>query len=240
MFRRAILIIHGFAGGTYDEEDLANFLELNRNFDVFQFTLPGHARNLSKSKYTDWINYSENKVKWLIDNGYKKIYLIGHSMGGVIATYIASKYKEVKKLVLAAPAFHYLDVIKDDLNITESLKLAPKIVNTYGKSEVIARFLKLNISTIKEFMELVKKYYNTPKQITCPILIIQGKSDDIVPITSSEYVYNSVNSNIKKLVFVEGLTHDIFKPSEDTMIYELVEDFLRHSKKGGIYNYDRR
>ena len=91
LFRKAILIIHGFAGGTYDEEDLANYLELNRNFDVFQFTLPGHNRNLSKAKYKDWIDYSESKVKWLIDNGYDSIYLIGHSMGGVIATYIASK-----------------------------------------------------------------------------------------------------------------------------------------------------
>ena len=30
IFRKAILIIHGFAGGTYDEENLANYLELNK------------------------------------------------------------------------------------------------------------------------------------------------------------------------------------------------------------------
>ena len=36
MFRRkAVLIIHGLAGGTYDEEPLANYLELNRKLDVF-------------------------------------------------------------------------------------------------------------------------------------------------------------------------------------------------------------
>ena len=28
LFRKAILIIHGFAGGTYDSEDLANELNL--------------------------------------------------------------------------------------------------------------------------------------------------------------------------------------------------------------------
>ena len=33
MFRSAVLIIHGFAGGTYDQEDLANYLELNKKFD---------------------------------------------------------------------------------------------------------------------------------------------------------------------------------------------------------------
>ena len=66
IFRKAILIIHGFMGGTYDEEDLANYLELERKFDVFQFTLPGHKRNLSKVKYGEWISKSEEMVNWLI------------------------------------------------------------------------------------------------------------------------------------------------------------------------------
>ena len=37
-------------------------------------------------------------------------------MGGVIATYLASKYQEVKKLVLAAPAFklnHLKELLED-------------------------------------------------------------------------------------------------------------------------------
>ena len=39
-FRKAILLIHGFAGGNYDYGDLGNDLELFRSFDVFTFTLP--------------------------------------------------------------------------------------------------------------------------------------------------------------------------------------------------------
>ena len=96
IFRKAVLVIHGFAGGTYDQEELANYLELNRNFDVFQFTLPGHDRNLSKVKHLEWMEASEKQIEWLINRGYKSIYLIGHSMGGVIATYLASKYTQVK------------------------------------------------------------------------------------------------------------------------------------------------
>ena len=94
IFRRAILIVHGFAGGTYDQEGLANYLELNRNFDVYQYTLPGHQKNLSKVKSNEWIKSSEDMIEWLISNGYRKIYLIGHSMGGVIATYLASNIKK--------------------------------------------------------------------------------------------------------------------------------------------------
>ena len=235
--RNAILIIHGFAGGTYDEEDLANYLELDSRFDTFQFTLPGHEKNLSNVSYEEWIMYSEEKLKWLIDNGYTSIYLIGHSLGGVIATYLATKFKEVKKLVLAAPAFQYLDVLGDYVSIKNSIKLAPQIIKTYGGSELISRFLKLNVKTTKEFTGLIKKYYDCPKKVKCSTLIIQGNYDDVVPISSSMYVYENIQSKIKKIVFVDGVTHDVFRSKKDEIIFKTVKDFLRKTNpEGGIYN----
>ena len=226
----AILVIHGFAGGTYDEEDLANYLELNKDFDVFQFTLPGHAKNLSKVGYEEWIMYSEEKLKWLIYNKYTNIYLIGHSLGGVIATYLASKYTEVKKLVLAAPAFQYLDTLGENVSIKNSIKLAPSIFKTYGGGELFSRFLKLNITSTKEFTGLIKKYYECPKKIACPLLIIQGKNDDVVPISSSMYVYENVKSKRKSIVFADGVTHDVFRSKKDEEIFPLVKDFLIEDK----------
>ncbi|MBQ2946383.1 MAG: alpha/beta fold hydrolase [Bacilli bacterium] len=228
MFRKAILIIHGFAGGTYDQEQLANHLQLNRNFDVFQFTLPGHDKNLSKVEHQEWISASADQIEWLIKNGYNKIYLIGHSMGGVIATYLACRYKQINKLVLAAPAFHYLNVIKDELNVGESLKSAPKIIKDYGSDEIIARMLKLNVSVLKEFMNLVKEYYDYPKQLTCKLLILQGKSDNLVPISSSEYVYEKAKSKDKQLVLLDDVTHDIFRTEKKEEIFKLVEKFLKY------------
>ena len=157
--RKAVLIIHGFAGGTYDEENLANYLQLNNAFDVYQFTLPGHRNNLNKVKYDEWISCSEQQVDWLLKNGYNKIYLIGHSMGGVIATYIASKYKEVKKLVLGAPAYNVFGLNVEKINIFSSIKELPKLIKVYGTDEVVSRVLKVNPDAIKEFLSLVKKYY---------------------------------------------------------------------------------
>lgn len=232
LFRKAILIIHGFAGGTYDEEELANYLELNKFYDVFQFTLPGHSKNFSKVKHQDWIKKSEEMMNFLIDNGYKTIYLVGHSMGGVIATYLAGKYKEVRKLVLCAPAFQYLSVEKEKKNIKESFINTSTIVKTYGKNEIFSRFIKLNPTSLKEFSNLVSKYYDCPKEVYCPVLIIQGKNDNIVPLSSSNYVYQNVNSNIKRLVYVNDLTHDVFRGVRTKEIIKLIETFLRKPEGG--------
>lgn len=228
IFKKAILIIHGFAGGTYDEEELANYLELNKGFDVFQFTLPGHEKNLSKVDHNEWITASEKQVEWLIKNGYNKIYLIGHSMGGVIATHLATKYKEVKKIVLAAPAFQYLNVKKDNLNVGQSLKKAPKIIKDYGGDEIIARLLKLNVSVLKEFMALVNDYYDCPKGVKCDTLILQGNNDSLVPIASSQYVYDNIKSINKKLIILDGETHDMFRGKNKEKIFKIVEKFLKH------------
>src|SRR5574344_1302069 len=107
-FRKAVLIIHGFAGGPHDNESIQFYLTMH-GFDVFTFTLPGHDRILfNKVTKEDWIKSCEDHIELLIKNKYNSICVIGHSMGGVLASYLASKYSVVKKLVLVAPAFKYL------------------------------------------------------------------------------------------------------------------------------------
>lgn len=231
-FKKAVLVIHGFAGGVYDEEKLINYLQLNKSFDVFSYTLPGHEKNLSKVNYEDWMDKSIEQVEWLIQNNYKTIYVIGHSMGGVIASFLATKYKQIKKLVLAAPAFEYLQVKQDSINLVKNIKETPSIIKTHSFEEVFSRLLKLNIGSVKEFRKLVKTYYDCPKNIDIPILILQGTNDKIVPISSSTYVYESVKSKTKKLVIINDATHDIFKDRKIDEINKLVEKFLLKKEFG--------
>lgn len=229
-FRKAILIIHGFAGSTYDEELLARYLEQEWNFDVFTYTLPGHERNLFMgANYESWIDESRKQVQYLINNGYKNIYVIGHSMGGVIACFLATQYREIKKLVLAAPAFKYI-YSKED-KITTTIKKGKRLLKDYGYDEVLRRALKSSIGGAREFMKLVRIYYNIPKNVTVPTLLIQGLEDNLVPKESSLYVYNSVRG-YKRIVFVKGVNHDIFHSKKVDLINNEIKKFL----KNGINN----
>ena len=52
--KKAVLLIHGFVGGIYDYGNLQNELQVNRKFDVYTFTLPGHEKNVVKDvKYEE-------------------------------------------------------------------------------------------------------------------------------------------------------------------------------------------
>ena len=57
LFRKAILLIHGFAGGNYDYDTLGNDLQLYYDFDVYTFTLPGHDKTIIKNgfKIFSWV-----------------------------------------------------------------------------------------------------------------------------------------------------------------------------------------
>ena len=205
IFKKAILLIHGFAGGSYDYNSLNNDLELYNNFDVFTFTLPGHEKMIiDKVTRKDWIKKAEDELEKIINAGYGEVYIIGHSMGGVIASYLASKYKQVKKLVLAAPAFHYL-----------SFK---------GNK---SRLFKIPVPTIKEFMKLVEEHTGDVKKITCPTLILHGDNDDIVPIDSVLYVYNNIQSKSVTLIELHTLTHDLFMNDRYEEVKNLIIKFFR-------------
>ena len=228
-FRKAILLIHGFAGGCYDYKDLSNDLQLYRNFDVYTFTLPGHDKpKINKVTYNDWIKAAEIQIEKIINNGYKKIYVIGHSMGGIIASHLASKYKEINKLVLAAPAFKYLSFKGDKLDILRSIKKVPKIFKDYTYEEVISRILKVPIPTVIEFINLAKNHTKDIKKIDIPTLILYGIEDELVPIDSVNYVYDNIKSNSVTLIKLEKLNHDLFMNSRYEEVKNIIVDFLKY------------
>ena len=99
-------------------------------------------------------------------------------MGGILASYLTSKYPEVKKLVLAAPAFKYFSFKNDKLDVIDSLKIVPKLFKDYDSETVISRVLKVPILTVKEFISLVDSHTEDVKKITVPTLILHGANDE--------------------------------------------------------------
>jgi len=238
--KKAILMIHGFVGGNYDFGNLHNELQTYHNLDVFTYTLPAHEKFIvSDVKYHEWIEESKKQIEFLINHGYKQIYLIGHSMGGVIAAYLASLYPEVKKLVLAAPAFRYFyfkDGKVDIKSLNDTLKHFKEIIKGEDSEQIVSRILKTPISTTIEFTKLVNHCQECVKNINCQTLIIHGTNDIIVPTEATDYVYNNVKSTTNILVNVKGLNHCCFTSKNSQKIKEIIKTFLtkRNKKKKEI------
>ncbi|WP_374722294.1 alpha/beta hydrolase [Peribacillus tepidiphilus] len=203
------LCIHGFTGAPFEVEPLANYLRKHTNWKIVVPTLPGHGENASLKgiKYTDWVECAEKELLQLLKEC-EEVYLIGFSMGGMIACYLTSKYP-VKKLVLLSAAAKYIN--------PKRLALDMKDLITdlfYGKvkeNEFYLRFknkiMKTPISATLQFRNLVASYSKALKEVRVPTFIAQGKSDSIVPPKSAEYLYRIIPATYKKLFWVDEAKH---------------------------------
>ena len=222
-FRKAVLIIHGFTGNLYDNEYLMNYLEYESSLDVYAKTLPGHDRDrFSDCKYNEWVSFVDEALQDLIKNGYHDIYVIGHSMGGVLASIIASKYKEVKKLVLVNAAFDYFNFKQNKIDLIEK--------NFKKYKGILDKAFRTSPSFIIEFTKLVKKYKHVVSDINCDVLILQSTEDEIIPLETGEFIYNNVSSRKKCLTFLKNCSHVVLKGERKNEVSEYIRSYL----KGGL------
>ncbi len=224
ILRKAIVIIHGFTGNLYDNEYLMNYLEYNPRFDVYAETLPGHNQDrFSDASISDWKKSIDNQMQKLINNGYKNIYVIGHSMGGILACYAANKYKEVKKVVLVNAAFDYLNFKQNK----EDLK--DKDLSKY--SHLWQKALRTSPFIVNEFRKLVKESNNLLKKVDCDVLILRSTRDEIIPYDVGENIYNSLNTKKKYLTDISKASHVVLSGEKKEVVSKYIELFLKGGRK---------
>ncbi|RKQ30919.1 alpha/beta hydrolase [Oceanobacillus halophilus] len=226
------LVIHGFTGGPYEVGPLAKFLKERTNWHIEIPTLPGHGRelDLKDSSFKEWIIAAEEELKKMKEK-YEKIYVIGFSMGGMIAAYLTAKYK-IEKLVLLAPARKYLSFrqIAHDIGevVGDGVKGAlhdNKLYNHYKRKLGMVP-MRANI----EFMKLVKFTRPYLSKVKVPVLIAQGQQDGMVPYKTVYYLDKEINSEQKKLVLFERSKHLICLGEDKDTLNEMVFDFLKEEE----------
>ncbi len=168
--------------------------------------------------YNKWILVAENKLQQAFDQN-KKVYLLGFSMGGVIASYLAGKYP-VEKLILISPAFIHFN-IENYAGI--AIKTGKKLLSGSDENKP-----SMPRSFYSAFMGCVKEHKNDIRKVSCPILLIQGDADEVIPTRSSEWAYEQINHDQKKCIFLHGGKHRLLQDkSVQDVAFLLIDDFLQ-------------
>ncbi|QGQ44066.1 alpha/beta hydrolase [Metabacillus sediminilitoris] len=227
------LFIHGFTGAPYEVDPLANDIKKKTGWLVRVPTLPGHGVTLSLKghTYNEWVECAEQELLALMDE-VDEVYVIGFSMGGVIASYLAAKY-EVKKLVLLSAAIYYVNPKQILLDCKEMIKdfwngnlNQNELYNRYKR-----KLLETPLRATFEFQKLVKKVKPYLNELTLPVLIIQGECDGIVPVKSAHYLYKTIPSKEKVLRLLPCSKHHVCHGEEYEDLKEYVETFLYEGTK---------
>lgn len=109
-YKHAVLLLHGFAASTQEFQYLLPALKEN-NIPFLAPSIPGFGRDrvklLANINFQDWLRncmYHYDMLSEIAD----EVSIIGHSMGSLLATYIAS-HRPVKGLILSGPAMFVVD-----------------------------------------------------------------------------------------------------------------------------------
>ena len=225
------LIIHGYTGGPYEVEPLAAYLKENSDWQVEVPTLPGHGQklNLDNVSHKRWIKTAEDSLKQL-QKKYDEIYLIGFSMGGMIASYLAAKYK-VDKLVLLATSGKFLSFKQIGLDFAGFMMDGVK--GNLGKNKLYQHYKKklgsVPFKANLEFLKLVKFTRRHLKNVDTPVLIAQGQQDGMVPYKTAYYLDKEITSADKEVVFFERSRHLICLGNDKDTLNQMVYNFLTHT-----------
>lgn len=222
------LMIHGYTGGPHEIEPLLQHLRKHTDWRIEVPVLTGHGETLELDEvsYEIWIKESEEALLNL-KQACDKVFVVGFSMGGMIAAYLAAHH-EVDKLVLLSPARKYLsfkylskyvaEVIKDGFKG----KLDENELYLHYKSKLGAVPFKANV----EFMKLVNETKKDLEKIKSPVFIAQGQKDGLVPYQTVYSLDKEIGSDHKQVVIFEQSNHMICLGDDRDVLNRMILEFL--------------
>ncbi|MFT0803014.1 alpha/beta fold hydrolase [Bacillus swezeyi] len=232
------LCIHGFTGAPYEVEPLADHLKQTAGWHVEMITLPGHGDMpvLKGVFFQEWIACAEVELIRLLKTC-DTVCLIGFSMGGMIAAYLAGKYP-VSRLVLLSAAAQYISpgqLIQDLKNVIKD-SFQGRLEDNLLYKRYKQKLTSTPVSSALQFRKLVKATKPALKNLDIPVLIVQGECDSIVPLTSAHYLYETIPSEEKKLCLLPNSKHHVCLEENPAFLFQTVEAFLKKIPIDSIKN----
>lgn len=227
-----VLLIHGFTGLPAELFLLGQ--SLNRaGFNVLCPRLAGHGtseQDLMRTNKNDWFN-SVLDGFFILRGVCDKIFVIGHSMGGLLTLKLASERNVAKVVTLAAPIF--IDESRGLRNLpprefcsdacipTPRKKLAdvlPEVNNVYDKTPLIS---------VHELVDLIDDVKKILPNVNTPILIMHGEEDHTAQPRSARFIMDNIGSAVKKIITVPNAGHLMPFAEGRDFVFEQTLNFLR-------------
>ncbi|SEN82623.1 Esterase/lipase [Amphibacillus marinus] len=200
------LCIHGFTGGPHEIAPLTDYLKKNTNWEIAVPTLPGHGMELLLDEVThkDWLNYAEQAYLNLAEK-VDQVFLIGFSMGGMIAAQLAAKFSAAR-LVLLSPSRKYLNLIQMTIEASQIIKdrMLGEIEANFTYQQYKHKRGAIPARAYIEFLKCMKETKHSLSQINCPVLVLQGIQDGLVPYKSTHYLNKEIPVDIDVIYYADS------------------------------------
>ncbi len=222
-----VVFVHG-AGGSH--EIWRHQFDLLPNQPTFFLDLPGHGQTEGPA-FSDVADTGNWLKQWMAETfGEKPVILVGHSMGGAIAQWMALHAPErIKAIVLVTtgarlkvdPAF--LQQLEQGQYDPERIRLSfsPHTDEAVIQDEIQRRKSRLSVETVRNDFVACDRFdvRNDIQRIACPTLIIAGEDDPSTPPKFSAFMAEHIPN--AQLVVLPQAGHYVMLEQTERFNHEL-------------------
>jgi acylglycerol lipase len=243
-----LLLAHGYAEHSGRYTNIVNYF-VPKGYTVYGLDHRGHGRSEGLRGYVEQFSYYLDDLKTFFDivrgkHRNAKLFLVGHSMGGTIATAYAVHYQhEFDGLILSGAG------LKADIGflpvLTAIVQMLSLLLPKVGLVTINASFISQDKAVVdayvndplvfrgkvparfgSEVARVMQKLTHEMPKIDLPILIMHGTADRLSNWKGSEMLYERVSSRDKTLKLYEGFYHEIFNEPGREQVFADMETWL--------------
>jgi alpha-beta hydrolase superfamily lysophospholipase len=219
------------------------------DYAVYALDHVGHGRSEGTRVYVERFSDYVDTLKQFVDKVRgcqpgKPCFMVGHSMGGLIASMYLLKYQEdLTGAVLSGPGVKVPDSISPMTILlgktlstlmpkvglvqldAEAISRDPAVVQAYA-SDPLVHTGKTTARLGAEMLGAMQHVTEHADKISLPILIVQGAEDRLVDPAGARMLYESVSSKDKTLEVYDGLYHEVLNEPEHGQVLSDIERWL--------------
>lgn len=156
----------------------------------------------------------------------RPIVLVGHSLAGALIVHMAALYPDlIDGLIIVAGS------VDPDLEPDETWFRAP--LSTPFLSWLVPRSFRASNDEIYHLKPELQKMLPLWEEVRCPVIIIQGKEDELVPAENADFAKRMLVNASVEVLMIDGMNH--FVPwSHPHLIRDAVLKMLERTSLGGI------
>jgi alpha-beta hydrolase superfamily lysophospholipase len=233
---RVVVLVHGYGEHIGRYEHVAESL-LARGSTVVGPDHVGHGRSDGDRALIPSFEPIVDDLRMVVQEtrGELPLVMIGHSMGGLIATLYAQRYREdLAGLVLSGPSVGLGSVLEEWL-AAPRLPSDPIDVATLSRDPTVGEAYAADPlvwhggwkrATLEAFVAAENDIAEGPNLAGLPLLYLHGQDDQLVPVDLALPVIERVSGPDREVYVLANTRHEVFNELDKTETITLVADFV--------------
>jgi len=239
----ACLLIHGFTGTPKEMRWMGEFL-YQHGYTCLGIRLAGHAtdpEDMIRSRWTDWVASVEDGYQ-LLRGVNNNIFLVGLSMGGILALFMSTQLAPRVKGVIAMSTpsrlptdypIWFIELISYVMRYRPKSKEPPGSgwFDKAAYKDHVA-YAKNPVRSTAELKKLILEMRAVLPKINVPVLLMHSKDETYISPDNIEEIYAGlVNVSDKTKLYITGSGHNLPRDASREQVFHSALEFIQRISK---------